>query len=223
MLAAVSGFAFSLSLIVAIGAQNSFLLRQGLRREHVGIVVAICSVSDVALIVAGVAGMGALIRRVPHLLTAVQIAGAAFLLGFGLLALRRALRPSTLDPAGAGATSRRAAIVTTLALTYLNPGVYLDTVILLGSVANSHGSSGGAWAFAAGASIGSIAWFVGLGYGARCPEPGLRPAERVACARHRHRARHGLDRGAPAAQRLAVPIRSRRRPPLTRWTGARGR
>jgi L-lysine exporter family protein LysE/ArgO len=168
VLDALSGFAFSLSLIVAIGAQNSFVLRQGLRREHVATVVVICSVSDVALIAAGVAGMGALIRRVPHLLTVVEIAGAVFLLGFGLLALRRALRPSALAAATGVTTSLRATIVTTLALTYLNPGVYLDTVILLGSVANSHGD---AWAFAAGAGIGSVAWFVALGYGARALSP----------------------------------------------------
>jgi L-lysine exporter family protein LysE/ArgO len=168
VLDALSGFAFSLSLIVAIGAQNSFLLRQGLRREHVGLIVTICSVSDVALIAAGVAGMGALIRRVPHLLTAVEIAGAIFLFSYGLLALRRALRPSTLTAGGVGATSVRAAVLTTLALTYLNPGVYLDTVILLGSVANSHGN---AWAFAAGAALASVGWFVGLGYGARLLSP----------------------------------------------------
>jgi L-lysine exporter family protein LysE/ArgO len=132
------------------------------------VVVAICAVSDVALIVAGVAGMGALIRRVPHLLMSVEIAGAVFLFGYGLLALRRALRPSVLDPASAAATSLRATIVTTFALTYLNPGVYLDTVILLGSVANSHGD---AWAFAAGAGVASALWFIGLGYGARLLSP----------------------------------------------------
>jgi L-lysine exporter family protein LysE/ArgO len=168
VLDALSGFAFSLSLIVAIGAQNSFLLRQGLRREHVGLVVTICAASDVALIAAGVAGMGALIRRVPHLLTTVEIAGAVFLFSYGLLALRRALRPATLTAGGTSATSVRAAVLTTLALTYLNPGVYLDTVILLGSVANSHGD---AWAFAAGAALASVGWFLGLGYGARLLSP----------------------------------------------------
>jgi L-lysine exporter family protein LysE/ArgO len=168
VLSALSGFAFSLSLIVAIGAQNSFLLRQGLRREHVGLVVTICAASDVALIAAGVAGMGALIRSVPHLLTTVEIAGAIFLFSYGLLALRRALRPSALTAGDAGATSVRAVVLTTLALTYLNPGVYLDTVILLGSVANSHGD---AWAFAAGAAIASVAWFVAVGYGARLLSP----------------------------------------------------
>jgi L-lysine exporter family protein LysE/ArgO len=169
VLDAISGFAFSLSLIVAVGAQNAFLLRQGLRREHVGIVVAICAGSDIALIAAGVSGMGALIRGVPHLLTVVEIIGIVFLLGYGALALRRALRPSTLRPADEAGSSRRAVVVTTLALTYLNPGVYLDTVILLGTVANTHRHE--EWAFAAGAAIGSVVWFVALGYGARLLSP----------------------------------------------------
>ena len=98
VLAALSGFAFGLSLIIAIGAQNAFVLRQGLRREHVGVVVTICAAADVALIAAGVSGMGVLIRGVPHLLTVIRVVGIAFLLGYGGLALRRALRPSTLDP-----------------------------------------------------------------------------------------------------------------------------
>jgi L-lysine exporter family protein LysE/ArgO len=165
----LAGFAFSLSLIVAVGAQNAFLLRQGLRREHVGIVVAICAASDIALIAAGVSGMGALIRGVPHLLIVVEIIGIAFLLGYGALALRRALRPSTLKPTDEAGSSRRAVIVTALALTYLNPGVYLDTVILLGTVANTHRHE--QWAFGIGAALGSIVWFVGLGYGARLLSP----------------------------------------------------
>ena len=172
MLVALSGFAFSLSLIVAVGAQNAFLLRQGLRREHVGLVVAICAASDIALIAAGIAGMGALIRGVPHLLTAIKIVGVVFLLGYGVLALRRALHPDVLAAAGATTTSRRSVIGTALALTYLNPGVYIDTVILLGSIANSHGSGDGQqWWFGAGAALGSVAWFAGLGYGARLLTP----------------------------------------------------
>jgi L-lysine exporter family protein LysE/ArgO len=166
--AALSGFAFSLSLIVAIGAQNSFVLRQGLRREHVALVIVICSLSDIALIAAGVAGIGVLIRQVPHLLAIVTLAGIAFLLGYGALALRRALRPSALHPGNGVALTVRAAVVTTLALTYLNPGVYLDTVILLGSIANTHDQP---WWFATGAAIGSVAWFTALGYGARLLSP----------------------------------------------------
>jgi L-lysine exporter family protein LysE/ArgO len=169
---ALSGFAFSLSLIVAVGAQNAFLLRQGLRREYVGLVVAICAASDVALIAAGVAGMGALIRGVAHLLTVIKVVGVAFLLGYGVLALRRALRPAVLEAAGVTTASRRSVIGTTLALTYLNPGVYIDTVILLGSVANAHGSARGQqWWFGAGAALGSVGWFAALGYGARLLTP----------------------------------------------------
>jgi L-lysine exporter family protein LysE/ArgO len=170
VLAALSGFAFGLSLIIAIGAQNAFVLRQGLRREHVGVVVTICAAADVALIAAGVSGMGVLIRGVPHLLTVIRIVGIAFLLGYGALALRRALRPSTLDSNDATAGSTlRAAVLTTLALTFLNPGVYLDTVILLGSIANTHQHE--EWAFGAGAAIGSLLWFLALGYGARLLRP----------------------------------------------------
>jgi L-lysine exporter family protein LysE/ArgO len=170
VLAALSGFAFGLSLIIAIGAQNAFVLRQGLRREHVGAVVTICTAADVALIAAGVSGMGVLIRGVPHLLTVIRIVGIAFLLGYGALALRRALRPSTLDPNDAAAGSTlRTAVLTTLALTFLNPGVYLDTVILLGSIANTHKHE--EWAFGAGAVIGSVLWFLALGYGARLLRP----------------------------------------------------
>jgi L-lysine exporter family protein LysE/ArgO len=169
VLTALAGFAFSLSLIVAVGAQNAFLLRQGLRRELVGLVVAICAASDVALIAAGIAGMGALIRSVPHLLTVIRIVGVAFLLGYGALALRRALRPSILEAAPAAAPSRRAVIATTLALTYLNPGVYIDTVILLGSIANTHRHQ--QWWFGLGAALGSVLWFAALGYGARLLTP----------------------------------------------------
>jgi L-lysine exporter family protein LysE/ArgO len=170
VLAALSGFAFGLSLIIAIGAQNAFVLRQGLRREHVGVVVTICAAADIALIAAGVSGMGVLIRGVPYLLTVVRIVGIAFLLGYGALALRRALRPSTLDPNdGAAGSTMRAAVLTTLALTFLNPGVYLDTVILLGSIANTHRHE--QWAFGIGAAIGSVLWFLALGYGARLLRP----------------------------------------------------
>jgi L-lysine exporter family protein LysE/ArgO len=165
----IDGFAVSLSFIVAIGAQNTFVLRQGLRREHVGIVVAICAAADVALIVAGVAGMGALIRRVPHLLTIVTLGGAAFLLSYAVLALRRAIRATASNPTGGPSSSLRAVVLTSFALTYLNPGVYLDTVVLLGSIANSH--RGHAWTFATGAALASIGWFFALGYGARVLSP----------------------------------------------------
>ncbi|GAB3697176.1 LysE/ArgO family amino acid transporter [Mariniluteicoccus flavus] len=166
VLAALAGLGFGLSLIVAIGAQNAFVLRQGLRREHVLPVVAICALSDLVLIAAGVAGVGALIEGVPWLVTVIRFAGAAFLIVYALLAFRRALSSEklTTDTTGAGISLRRA-VLTAMAFTWLNPHVYLDTVMLLGSVANAY--AGHRWAFAVGAGTGSIVWFAGLGFGAR--------------------------------------------------------
>jgi L-lysine exporter family protein LysE/ArgO len=176
MLAALSGLGFGLSLIVAIGAQNAFVLRQGLRGEHVGIVVAVCALSDAALIALGVAGAGALLGGAPALVDGVKIAGAAFLLAYAALAARRAWRPGALHAApGDGGAGRRAVLATALALTWLNPHVYLDTVVLLGSVAATHGDA--RWWFAAGAVCGSLLWFAGLGFGARLlRRPFARPA-----------------------------------------------
>ncbi|SNS02460.1 L-lysine exporter family protein LysE/ArgO [Geodermatophilus pulveris] len=170
LLAAVSGLGLGLSLIVAIGAQNAFVLRQGLRAEHVAAVVAVCLLSDVALIAAGTAGAGALVQRVPALLDVVCLAGAAFLLGYGVLAARRALHPATLVTEAAGQRAGLTVTVTTaLALTWLNPHVYLDTVVLLGSLAGTWGEQ--RWWFAAGAGAGSAVWFAGLGWGARLLRP----------------------------------------------------
>jgi len=166
-----AGLGLGLSLIVAIGAQNAFVLRQGVRRERVVLVVAICALSDFALIAAGVAGMGALLESVPWLVQLIRWLGAAFLIGYGVLAAVRAIRGGGgLDPA-AGATVRdgrslsiRVAL-TALALTWLNPHVYLDTVLLLGGVAASYGED--RWVFAIGAGIASLLWFTALGFGAR--------------------------------------------------------
>ena len=170
LLAAASGFALGLGLIVAIGAQNAFVLRQGLRLEHVAAVVAVCALSDLALIMAGVLGAGAALDRVPWLVPAVCFAGAAFLLCYGALAARRVLRPDALVPDAAGARTGLAVTVgTCLALTWLNPHVYLDTVVLLGSMASTYGEH--RWEFAAGAGVGSVVWFTGLGYGARLLRP----------------------------------------------------
>nr|WP_204331369.1 LysE family transporter [Geodermatophilus sabuli] len=170
LLAAASGLALGLGLIVAIGAQNAFVLRQGLRLEHVAAVVAVCALSDLALIIAGVLGAGTVLSRLPWLIPAVCLGGAAFLLAYGLRAARRALRPAALLPEAAGA---RVGLLTTvgtgLALTWLNPHVYLDTVVLLGSTASTYGEH--RWQFAAGAGLGSIVWFAGLGYGARLLRP----------------------------------------------------
>jgi L-lysine exporter family protein LysE/ArgO len=165
----IAGFALGLSLIVAIGAQNAFVLRQGLRGQHVLPVVLVCAISDVVLIVAGVAGVGALIERVDGLVDVIRILGAAFLFGYGLLAARRAWRgEGALADDGRGGDGLRVAVATALALTWLNPHVYLDTVLLLGSIAQSKPSP---WAFAAGACTASLVWFTALGFGARYLRP----------------------------------------------------
>jgi L-lysine exporter family protein LysE/ArgO len=170
LLAAASGLALGLGLIVAIGAQNAFVLRQGLRLEHVTAVVAVCALSDLVLILAGVWGAGAAVSRVPWLVPVMSFAGAAFLLGYGLLAARRALRPVALETDAAGVGAGLAVTVgTCLALTWLNPHVYLDTVVLLGSMASTFGEQ--RWQFAAGAGLGSTIWFTGLGFGARLLRP----------------------------------------------------
>ena len=162
----MAGLLTGLSLIVAIGAQNAFVLRQGLARAHVGVVVAICTISDVVLIAAGVSGIGTIIERAPWVLDAVRWFGVAFLTWYGVSSLLRARRAESLHAATTGNGSRRRAVLTALALTWLNPHVYLDTVLLLGSIANQHGDDG-RWWFALGAAVGSAIWFVGLGYGAR--------------------------------------------------------
>ena len=170
LLAAGAGLGLGLSLIVAIGAQNAFVLRQGLRLEHVSAVVAVCAVSDAVLILAGVAGNSWLSARLPDAITAIRLAGAAFLLGYAVLAARRALRPSSIAvDSGGTRNGLLATVVTCLALTWLNPHVYLDTVLLVGSVADSRGS--GRWWFATGAVVGSLLWFSALGYGARLLRP----------------------------------------------------
>lgn len=168
-----SGLATGLTLIVAIGAQNAFVLRQGLRRAHVGPVVTVCTLSDYALILAGTAGLGAVIRYAPWALLAVRWLGVAFLICYGLSSAWRARRPSALSAAGepgSGPGRPGATVARTMALTWLNPHVYLDTVLLLGSIANAHGPSG-RWWFAVGACAGSTIWFAGLGFGARLLAP----------------------------------------------------
>ena len=162
-----SGLSAGLSLIVAIGAQNAFVLRQGIQRSHVVMVVAVCAISDLVLILLGVAGIGVLLDRAPAALVVIRWAGAAFLLAYGALAARRAVRGEQMEnPAGKPAAGRAAVLGTCLAFTWLNPHVYLDTVLLLGSLAAAQGEAG-RWWFAAGAGLGSIAWFTALGAGAR--------------------------------------------------------
>lgn len=158
----VTGLLTGLSLIVAIGAQNAYVLRQGLRREHVGTVVTICAVSDLLLIAAGTLGIGALIKNVPWLLIAFTWGGVAYLLWFAAGSFRSALHPQGLS---ANDSAKRSSIIsTTLSLTFLNPHVYLDTVVMLGILASQQGS--GRWVFAAGAGTASIIWFTSLGFGA---------------------------------------------------------
>jgi L-lysine exporter family protein LysE/ArgO len=180
MLTVLAGLGLGLSLIVAIGAQNVFVLRQGIRREHVVAVVIICALSDAALIAAGVAGLGFVLSAAPWLVVVARWAGALFLLTYGILAARRAWRGGeelpveTSDTAASGAaggtttlTGTRLApvILTTLALTWLNPHVYLDTVLMLGSIAATHGDE--RRLFAGGAIAASLLWFTALGFGAR--------------------------------------------------------
>ncbi|MFE4197988.1 LysE/ArgO family amino acid transporter [Paenarthrobacter sp. NPDC056912] len=170
------GLATGLALIVAIGAQNAFVLRQGIRGEHIVPIVAVCALSDAVLIAAGVLGTGALSTAAPAAAVVVlRFVGAAFLVTYGLMAARRALRPQALNPAdgpangdaAAGGTKHglAAAITTVLALTWLNPHVYLD-IALLGSLASAQGVPL-QWWFGAGAMLGSILWFCSLGFGAR--------------------------------------------------------
>jgi L-lysine exporter family protein LysE/ArgO len=162
-----AGLVTGLSLIVAIGAQNAFVLRQGLAREHVGLVVAICTLSDVLLIAAGVAGIGTIVEQAPWALDVVRWLGVAFLTWYGVSSLLRARTPEALRASNGGpASSSRRVAVRALALTWLNPHVYLDTVLLLGSIANHHGDVG-RWWFAVGACVASTIWFAALGYGAR--------------------------------------------------------
>lgn len=159
------GFLTTMTLIAAIGAQNAFVLRQGIRGEHVIPVIALCTVSDLILIAAGIAGVGAIITAHPDALTVAKLGGAVFLIGYGALAARRAFRPSTLSPTGKAPARLAEVLVTCAALTWLNPHVYLDTVVLLGSIANENRDQ--RWLFGAGAVMASALWFTGLGLGAK--------------------------------------------------------
>jgi len=165
----IAGFLSGAVLIIAIGAQNSFVLRQGIRREHVLPVVLICALADALLIAAGIAGMGALIQSAPMVVTVTRYGGAAFLLAYGWIAAKRALHPQPLTVDDKVGASLGVAVATCLAFTFLNPHVYLDTVILLGSLANNRGA--GKWYFWLGAVLSSFTWFFSLGFGARLLRP----------------------------------------------------
>ena len=168
--ALVAGLLTGLSLIVAIGAQNAFVLRQGILRQHVGAVVSVCAVSDLVLIAAGVGGIGAVVQHAPTALDVVRWVGVAFLTAYGVRSLWSARHAGSLTASGVGEQRLRGALTRSVAFTWLNPHVYLDTVLLLGSIAAHHGPTG-KWWFAAGAGTGSILWFAGLGYGARLTAP----------------------------------------------------
>ncbi len=176
--AVATGFALSASLIVAIGAQNAFVLRQGLAREHAGAVALFCAASDALLMTAGVLGMGQAIAAMPALAGTMAAAGAAFLAAYGSRALLRAWRPGALH-AGAQAPvrSRSRVLAQAAAFTFLNPHVYLDTVLLVGSVGAQQPPGALRAAFLLGTCAASLAWFFGLAYGARLLAPWFeRPA-----------------------------------------------
>ena len=168
----VTGLTLSASLIVAIGAQNTFMLRQGLRREHVAAVVALCSLLDIALMTVGVSGLAASLGQHPRALNALALAGALLLAAYGAAALRRALRPQALQPAAPSGTTQPLArvLLQALAISLLNPHVYLDTVVLVGAV-GAQQPPGTQGAFLLGAGLASGMWFAALGYGARVLAP----------------------------------------------------
>lgn len=166
----LSGLLLGGSLIVAIGAQNAFILRQGLIRSRVFILCLICALSDALLIAAGVAGLGTLVAQSPALITGATLGGALFLAAYALFAFRRALHPQALDAAASRDLGLKAAVLTCLAFTFLNPHVYLDTVLLVGSL-SAQFEGAGRLAYGVGAATASFVWFFALGYGARLLAP----------------------------------------------------
>jgi L-lysine exporter family protein LysE/ArgO len=165
MFAFLPGFFAGLGLIVAIGAQNAFVIRQGLTRQHVFVVVAICAIADAALIALGIAGLGAIIQGLPWLLEGVRWFGVAYLTWFGIKSIRSAFKNDVMVISGAQTTSLKKVVAAVLGFTLLNPHVYLDTVILLGSISNQFAED--RWVFGLGAMTASIVWFSSIGFGAR--------------------------------------------------------
>lgn len=162
---AFAGLITGLSLIVAIGAQNAFILRLGLMRSHIGIAVFICALSDALLIFLGTAGMGAVVQSHKSILKAVSWVGAAYLLYFAVSAGRRVFKSESLESSAEVIMSKKSVVLAVLGFTWLNPHVYLDTVLLVGSIGSQFGKQ--RWIFATGASIASVLWFTGLGYGSK--------------------------------------------------------
>ena len=168
--AAVQGYLVAISLILAIGAQNAFVLRQGLRREHVGAVVLTCAVSDAVLMAAGVAGFGLVSAQLPWIGEAMRWGGVAFLLVYGAMRFRAAMRGGDALKPAVGATASLGKVITTcLILTWANPHVYLDTVVLIGSISAQYAPYQAVFGLAA--ALGSASFFVALGYGARLLAP----------------------------------------------------
>lgn len=165
MLALVPGFLTGLSLIIAIGAQNAFVIRQGLLRQHVLLVVAICAISDAALIFLGTGGLGTLIQSKPSLIEFIRWFGVAYLTWFGIRSIRSVFKDQSLVTGEGSEMNRLKIVATSLSLTFLNPHVYLDTVILLGSLANQFHND--RWFFAIGSTLASFVWFTAIGFGAR--------------------------------------------------------
>lgn len=161
----ISGTLAGWSLIIAVGPQNALVLRQGIRREHLGVVLTICILADIALIAAGTVGIGAIVLLAPWALEILRWLGVAYLLWYAWGSLKSAREASGLE-ADTHQRSLKSIIATTLALTFLNPGVYLDTVVMLGNLANQQGPDG-ALPFTLGAMFGSLTWFLGIGFGAR--------------------------------------------------------
>ncbi len=162
MIAVSTGFLTGLTLIIAIGAQNAFVLRQGLRRDYIFMVVMFAALSDAFLVFTGILGLGQLIVSVPYLLEVLRFAGAAYLLWFAYGAVRRAINPEVLVPGEKAVSNRWKVLGTIAALTYLNPHVYIDTVLLLGTIGNQFGED--RLLFGIGAAIASFTWFFSLGY-----------------------------------------------------------
>jgi L-lysine exporter family protein LysE/ArgO len=165
VIAFLPGLLTGLSLIIAIGAQNAFVIRQGLTKKYVLLVVAICAISDALLILLGVAGLGALISGLPWLLEIIRWFGVAYLTWFGIRSIRSAFKTQVLDASGVQSASAKTVVLSVLGFTFLNPHVYLDTVILLGSIGNQFGQD--KWWFALGAAVASILWFSSIGFGAK--------------------------------------------------------
>lgn len=165
MIAFLPGLLTGLSLIIAIGAQNAFVIRQGLTKKHVLLVIAICSISDALLIALGVAGVGVLISGLPWLLETIRWFGVAYLTWFGIRSIRSAFKTQVLDASGVQSASSKTVVLSVLGFTFLNPHVYLDTVILLGSIGNQFGQD--KWWFALGGAVASILWFSSIGFGAK--------------------------------------------------------